>query len=141
MLVTCLQLPHNIFYKEAATKLLPWNLGLRPRSRGNMSKQRVTAERMNIRSTCCFNTLLVWTPLNKFSAHQHGLHGVGQRGYLLLYRPIGLSALYRPQYRHRKSLISLQFDVICCIFIYGCRRRNFSTKSDKLGFSVVSLDR
>jgi len=38
---------------------------------------------------------------------------------------------------HPLSLASLQFDVICCTFIYGCERRNLCAKqSDKLGFRV-----
>ena len=30
--------------------------------------------------------------------------------------------------RHRESLTSLQFDVICCTFIYGCEQRVFMYK-------------
>ena len=43
----------------------------------------------------------------------------------LMHRPTGLYRLHR----HKKSLTSLQFDVVCCTLIYGCERRSFCAKT------------
>ena len=40
---------------------------------------------------------------------------------------IGSLACCQP-HRRRKSHTFLQFDIICCVFIYGCKRRRFCVK-------------